>query len=157
MRRFGGLFNIIPFTASMILLGSITLIGFPFLTGFYSKDVILEISYSKYTLMGILAYIFGLSSAFCTSFYSYRLFYLTFIQKNVTNRLIIYKTHELPQRMAYILSILGLGSIFFGYFTRELFIGLGSDFFLDVIYISYQNNNQIESEFLPQIIKLIPF
>jgi NADH-ubiquinone oxidoreductase chain 5 len=156
MRRYGGLFNLIPFTALMLLLGSITLMGFPFLTGFYSKDVILEVSFSKYTFTGVLAYIFGLMAAFCTSFYSYRVFYLTFLQKNVSNYTVIQKTHELPARMAIILSTLGFGSVFFGYMTRDLFIGLGSDFFLDTIYILPQNNNQIQAEFLPHIIKLLP-
>ncbi len=157
MRRYGSLFNLIPFTALMLFLGSITLMGFPFLTGYYSKDLILEISFSKYTLTGLLAYIFGLMSAFCTSFYSYRVFYLTFLQPNVSNHTIIQKTHELPKRMAYVLILLGLGSIFFGYFTKDLFIGLGSDFFLDSIYISINHNNQVQAEFLPQIIKLLPF
>lgn len=157
MRRYGGLFNLIPFTTVMLFLGSITLMGFPFLTGFYSKDVILEISFSKYTFTGVLAYIFGLMAAFCTSFYSYRVFYLTFLQKNVANFTVIQKTHELPFRMAVILSVLGVGSVFFGYITKDLFIGLGSDFFLDTIYILPTNNNQIQAEFLPHFIKLLPF
>ena len=57
----------------------------PFLTGFYSKDVILEVAYSKFTVYGHYVYFLGSLAAFCTSFYSIRLIYLTFL--NETNGL----------------------------------------------------------------------
>ncbi|KAI5409131.1 NADH dehydrogenase subunit 5 [Lathyrus oleraceus] len=53
MRKMGGLASSFPFTYAMMLMGSLSLIGFPFLTGFYSKDVILELAYTKYTISGI--------------------------------------------------------------------------------------------------------
>jgi NADH-ubiquinone oxidoreductase chain 5 len=78
MRKMGGLIKILPYTYIMILIGSLSLMGFPFLTGFYSKDVILELAYSKYTIMGSFSYYLGLVSAFFTAFYSFRVLYLTF-------------------------------------------------------------------------------
>ena len=77
----GGLKNLLPFTYIAIITGSLALIGFPFLTGFYSKDLILEISYSKYNLFGYISYAFGVTSAFLTAFYSMRLICLTFLLK----------------------------------------------------------------------------
>ena len=81
MRKMGGLAKLIPFTYCMMLIGSLALMGFPFLTGFYSKDIIIEVAYAKYTLSGHFAHWFGCMAAFFTAFYSFRLVYLTFISK----------------------------------------------------------------------------
>ena len=56
MRKMGGLASSFPFTYAMMLIGSLSLIGFPFPTGFYSKDVILELAYTKYTISGNFAF-----------------------------------------------------------------------------------------------------
>lgn len=56
LRRFGGLLQTLPLTYVMFLIGSLALMGFPFLTGFYSKDLILEIAASTITLPGTFAY-----------------------------------------------------------------------------------------------------
>ena len=77
----GGLKKLIPFTYSAVIIGSLALIGFPFLTGFYSKDFILEISFSRYNLFGYVSYTLGIISAFFTAFYSMRLICLTFLLK----------------------------------------------------------------------------
>jgi len=79
MRKMGGLKNLLPFTYSVILIGSLALVGFPFLAGFYSKDIILEVSGSTYTTVGLFSYVLGIIAAFCTSFYSTRLFFLVFL------------------------------------------------------------------------------
>merc|ERR1711871_348739 len=79
MRRMGGLVRLLPYTYVMMMIGSLALMGFPFLTGFYSKDVILEIAYAKYTLSGHFAHWLGTLAAFFTAFYSMRLLYLTFL------------------------------------------------------------------------------
>ena len=68
IRRIGGLVQVLPLTYSIILIGSIALIGFPFLTGFYSKDVILEIAFASYTFSGHFAWALGTLAAACTAF-----------------------------------------------------------------------------------------
>ena len=78
MRKMGGLANLLPFSYAMILIGSLALMGFPFLSGYYSKDVILEVAYAKFTVTGHFAFWLGSLSAFFTSFYSMRLLFLTF-------------------------------------------------------------------------------
>jgi len=128
MRKFGGLAALLPYTSIMLLIGSLSLMGFPFLTGFYSKDLILELALTKYTLEGSFAYCLGLITAFFTSFYSFRVFYMTFIYKTNSSRTVMAHVHELPARMAISLGILSIGSIFLGYFAKDLFVGLGTDF-----------------------------
>ena len=83
MRKMGGLSQLLPFTYAMMVIGSLALIGFPFLTGFYSKDVILEVAYAKYTLSGNFAYWLGSLAALFTSYYSFRLLFLTFFSPNL--------------------------------------------------------------------------
>jgi len=147
MRKFGGLITLLPFTSVMLLIGSLSLMGFPFLTGFYSKDLILELALTKYTIEGSFAYTLGLITAFFTSFYSFRVFYMTFIYKNNSFRTVITHVHELPWKMAVSLSILSLGSIFLGYLAKDLFVGLGTDFWNHSILILPEHNNQLDAEF----------
>ena len=96
MRKYGSLSALLPFTSIMLLIGSLSLMGFPFLTGFYSKDLILEIAFTKYTLAGAFAYTLGLITAFFTSYYSFRVFYMTFLSKNNSFRPVLSHIHELP-------------------------------------------------------------
>ena len=67
----------------------------------------------------------------------------------------IESAHEAPIRMLFPLIILGVGSIIYGFLSRDLIIGLGSLFF-NTIFINYYNFNLIDSEFLPSLIKNIP-
>jgi NADH-ubiquinone oxidoreductase chain 5 len=96
MRKMGGLRKIIPFTYIMMLIGSFSLSGFPFLTGFYSKDVILEVSFAGYTLFSHFSYWLGSFGAFFTAFYSMRLAYLTFLSLPNGFRPVIFAAHESP-------------------------------------------------------------
>lgn len=156
MRRMGGLRRILPFSYMMCVIGSLSLIGFPFLTGFYSKDSILEVTYSTFSTIGHFAYWLGIISACCTAFYSTRLVYLVFLTKtNVFKRLII-SVHEPEFRMILPLALLALSSIFFGFLFKDLFIGIGTNFWLNSIFINPINSTFIDSEFLPIVIKLNP-
>ena len=112
----------------MFLIGSLALMGFPFLTGYYSKDLILEVALTKYTLEGSFAYTLGLVTAFFTSFYSVRVLCLTFFTSNNSCRQIVRHIHEVPISMGLSLMILSLGSIFLGYVSKDILVGLGTDF-----------------------------
>lgn len=147
VRKFGGLISLLPFTSTMFLIGTLSLIGLPFLTGFYSKDLILELALTKYSLEGSFTYSLGIITAFLTSFYSFRLFYMTFLYQNNSFRQVINHVHELPVKMAIALGILSLGSIFFGYFAKDLLVGLGTNFWNESIFILPAHNNQLEAEF----------
>nr|YP_008519367.1 NADH dehydrogenase subunit 5 [Microchloropsis salina]AGI48946.1 NADH dehydrogenase subunit 5 [Microchloropsis salina]AHX25028.1 NADH dehydrogenase subunit 5 [Microchloropsis salina] len=156
MRKLGGLSKIMPFTYGMMLIGSFSLMGFPFLTGFYSKDVILEVAYGKYSTPGHFAYVLGSLSAFLTAFYSVRLLYLTFLSKPNGYRVLILNAHEAPWRMALPLLILVIPSIFIGYLTKDMIIGLGTNFWQGSIYIQPKNFNIVDAEHIPQAAKLLP-
>jgi len=156
LRKFGGLLNIFPVSYVMVLIGSLALVGFPFLTGFYSKDCILEIAIAKQTFISNFCYFLGCSAAFCTSFYSFRLVFLTFINPVNSFKTYIQGAHEAPITMIIPLMVLSLGAIFYGFLTKDLMIGLGSPFFNNV-YSSYLNFCIIDSEFQSAFIKNIPF
>ena len=123
MRKMGGLFKKIPFTATMMWIGSLAIIGFPYLSGYYSKESILENAF--YTSNGIayFAYLVGILTALLTAFYSWRLLFLTFHGENRSNNKTYDHAHESPLVMTVPLFILAIGSIFSGIFFADYFIG----------------------------------
>jgi len=157
MRKMGGLASLLPFTYAMMLIGSLSLIGFPFCTGFYSKDVILELAYTKYTISGNFAFWLGSVSVFFTSYYSFRLLFLTFLASTNSFKRDILRCHDAPILMAIPLIFLAFGSIFVGYVAKDMMIGLGTNFWANSLLILPKNEILAESEFAtPTIIKLIP-
>ena len=156
MRKMGGLRKILPFSYSVMLIGSLALIGFPFLSGFYSKDVILEIAYSKYEVFSHFAFILGVLAVFCTSFYSTRVLILVFLINSTGIRQKIFGAHEGSTNFIFVLTFLILCSIGVGYLTKDLIIGFGTNFWLNVIFILPQNYFLLDIEFIPLFIKLIP-
>jgi proton-translocating NADH-quinone oxidoreductase chain L len=156
-RKFGALSRLLPYTYVMFLIGSLALMGFPFLTGFYSKDPILEVTACGQGVSSLYAYNLGVLTAFFTSFYSLRLLKLTFYGISRSPRAYLLHTHELSKDMAYSLAVLAIGSIFFGYFARDLFIGFGSSYWNGVITDSSAAvTAHREGEFLPLTVKLTP-
>ena len=118
MRKMGGLIKSIPFTYTMILVGSLSLMGFPYLTGFYSKDLILELTYDRYYIA--FAYWLGSFSALLTAFYSIRLIYLTFITNTNSRKETLMGVHESSLNIRLPLILLALGSLFVGYLGKEI-------------------------------------
>ena len=123
MRKMGGLFKKIPFTASMMWIGSLAIIGFPYLSGYYSKESILENAFYASNGIAYFAYLVGILTALLTAFYSWRLLFLTFHGENRSNSKTYDHAHESPLVMTVPLFILAIGSIFSGIFFADYFIG----------------------------------
>lgn len=135
MRKMGNLVHFLPITYSCFIIGSLSLMAFPFFTGFYSKDFIQEILFIPNNTTQTIAYLLTLVAAFLTSIYSIRLLIITFQSKpNFNNRLtnMIHDPLDFPILFTFIL--LALGSIFFGYLTQELFIGGGTEIYMNSIF-----------------------
>jgi len=156
MRKMGGLKNLLPFTYAIMLIGSLALVGFPFLAGFYSKDIILEVGASTYTVVGQFSYVLGILAAFCTAFYSTRLLYLVFLSNPNGNKKNILNAHEGSYRMTLPLLLLAICSIFIGYLSKDLFIGFGTNFWGTAIFIKPINYLMTDIEFLGIQYKLLP-
>lgn len=156
LRRFGGLKNLLPFTYSMVIIGSLALIGFPFLAGFYSKDLILEAAYSTYNLVGYFCYFLGTIGAFFTSFYSTRLLYLTFLANPMGQKPIIMMACDSQIKISLALAFLSLPSIFLGYYMKDMIVGLGSSFFDTSIFIKQNYYNIFDAEFIDYFYKTLP-
>lgn len=157
MRRLGGLINLLPFTYTIILIGSLSLMAFPYLTGFYSKDLILESGYAQYALSGHIVYWLGTLTAMITAFYSFRLISMTFLTTPNAPKGDYEHTHEQPLIVMIPLIILALMSIFFGYIAKDSFVGMGSDMLATSLFIHPSHITLVEAEFaVPTLYKLLP-
>jgi len=157
-RRYGGLRAFLPLTYSVMLIASLSLVAFPFMTGFYSKDFILESAYGQYYFSSTVVYIIATIGAIFTTLYSVKVLYLTFLT-NPNGPLINYKqAHEGDIFMSLPLIILAIFSIFFGFITKDMFIGLGSGFFADnALFIHPSHEIMLDTEFgVPTLFKLLP-
>jgi NADH-ubiquinone oxidoreductase chain 5 len=157
-RKYGGLKAFLPLTYSVMLIASLSLVAFPFMTGFYSKDFILESAYGQFFFSGTVVYFIATIGAMFTTLYSVKVLYLTFLS-NPNGPLANYKiAHEGDIFMSLPLMILAIFSIFFGYITKDLFIGLGSDLFNDnSIFIHPSHEIMIQTEFgVATLFKLLP-
>lgn len=157
LRKLGGLINFLPFTYTAILVGSLSLMAFPFLTGFFSKDLILELAYGQYEFSGNVAYWLGTITAMITAFYSFRLISMTFLTYPNAPKGDYEHTHEQPLIVVIPYVILSLLAIFFGYVAKDLFVGPGSDFLSTALFIHPSHITLVEAEFsLPLFYKLLP-
>lgn len=148
MRKYGGLVNYLPFSYTAILIASLSLMAIPGLTGYYSKDIIIESLYGTYTFSGYILYYMAVGYATLTSLYSIRVLYLTFYNNPNSNKATYQHIHE-NIRMLIPMIILVIYSIFIG-FNRDNVIG-------HYAMSLPANNSFIETEFtLPWYIKLLP-
>ena len=157
-RKYGGLKPFLPLTYSVMLIASLSLVAFPFMTGFYSKDFILESAYGQFYFSSTVVYFIATIGAMFTTLYSVKVLYLTFLT-NPNGPIVNYKhAHEGDIFMSLPLMVLAVFSIFFGYITKDLFIGLGSGFFADnSIFIHPTHEIMLDTEFaVPTLFKLSP-
>ena len=123
MRNMGGVWKKIPYTYSLMIIGTLALTGFPFLSGFFSKDAIIETAYSSTSFFAGYAVTIGVLTAFMTSLYSWRLIFMTFHGTFNNKNISLSKVHESPAVMLAPLLFLALGAIFAGYAFKDYFIG----------------------------------
>jgi len=125
INNMGGVWKKLPYTYGLMVIGTLALTGFPFLSGFYSKDAIIEFAYLKGNTTGYYAAGIGIVTAFLTSIYSWRLIFKTFHGEYNNKDIKIEETHESPIVMLIPLILLSVGAIFAGYTFKELFVGSG--------------------------------
>ena len=126
IRNMGGVWKKMPYTWILMIIGTLALTGFPFLSGYYSKDAIIEFAYLKGNTVGYYAVAVGIFTALLTAIYSWRLIFKTFHGNYENKKLKIETIHESSYVMLLPLTILAFGSIFSGFFFKELFIGYSS-------------------------------
>ena len=152
IRNMGGVRKQLPFTYIFMLVGTLALTGFPFLSGFYSKDAIIEFAYLRNSYLGNYAVLIGIFTAFLTSIYSWRLFFKTFHGSYNNKKIPINETHESPLVMLIPLFFLGIGALFAGFLFKETFIGHHSnDFWQTSIFFM----NEIKHDHIPLWLLLI--
>ena len=127
INKMGAVYKKLPYTWILMIIGTLALTGFPFLSGFYSKDAIIEFAYLKGNTVGYYAAGIGIFTALLTSIYSWRLIFKTFHGTYNNEKLKIEEMHESPMIMLLPLIILSIGAIFAGFLFKELFIGHGGE------------------------------
>jgi NADH-quinone oxidoreductase subunit L len=150
IRNMGGVRKKLPYTYIFMLIGTLALTGFPFLSGFYSKDAIIEFAYLRNSLLGNYAATIGIFTAFLTSIYSWRLFFKTFHGPYNNKKILINETHESPIVMLAPLLLLSIGAIFAGYYFKETFIGHHSNDFwqASIFFLNEIKHDTVPSWFL---------
>lgn len=157
MRKMGGLFKLIPVTWVMMVIGTLALTGFPFTAGYYSKDAIIEAAYAGHNPAHMFAFVLTVIAALLTSFYSWRLIFMTFHGKSRASNETLSHVHESPLVMLVPLVILAVGAIGAGMVFAPLFIGDAYEaFWLEAIYRGAENHIMHEFHNVPAWVPYLP-
>lgn len=154
LRKFGGLLVYLPFTHISFLFASLSLMGVPFLSGFYSKDLIINWAYSSHTFVSSVVYWLLVLAAFFTAFYSTKILYMTFYSVprfSYTQLKTIKESDFFVKIPMFFLAILSLIS---GYLFFDLFVGYGSP--TGMLTVNLEENYYFSSEYISQVRKFIP-
>ncbi len=179
IRNMGGLFKKIPLTGTMMAIGTLALTGFPMTAGFFSKDAIIEAAFASHSVAQSYAFILLVLAAGMTSFYSWRLFFLTFLGKprwgheahahdhdhhahahgdHDHDHGHSHEPHESPLVMTIPLILLGAGALLAGIVFAPAFIGEGyNEFWKGALFTSEHNHILHTMHEVPEWVKQSPF
>jgi NADH-quinone oxidoreductase subunit L len=157
MRKMGGIWRKIPVTYVCMWIGSLALAGIPFFAGYFSKDMVLEAAWADHSTQGTFAYFMGLTAAFITAFYSWRLLIMTFHGKSRANEKVLSHVHESPAIMIVPLLILSIGAIGAGYVFYNMFVGDDrASFWATSLFVLEQNDTIEAAHHVPFWVKKAP-
>jgi NADH-quinone oxidoreductase subunit L len=128
IRSMGGVWKKIPYTYALMIIGTLALTGFPFLSGYYSKEAIIEFAYLKGSTVGYYAAAVGVFTALLTAIYSWRLIFKTFHGKYNNKKNNLSAIQESPLSMLIPSCLLAIGAIITGILFKEMFIGSDTQF-----------------------------
>jgi len=143
IRSMGGVWKKIPYTYVLMIIGTLSLTGFPFLSGYYSKDAIIEFAYLRGSTIGYLACAAGILTALLTAIYSWRLIFKTFHGKYNNKENNLSSIQESPLTMLLPSSLLAIGAILSGILFKEIFIGNDSSLFWNnsILFLQSMQND----------------
>ena len=157
MRKMGGLRQLIPATFLMMFIGTIALTGFPLTAGYYSKDAIIEGAFAASAAPHMFAFVLLVVAAFFTSFYSWRLMFMTFFGTARCSNETLSHVHESPPVMLVPLIILSFGALFAGAVFAGLFVGgEQTGFWAGSIFTAADNQILVELKQVPSWVVLSP-
>src|SRR6187401_3596434 len=156
IRKMGGLWRKIPFTYSVMVIGTLALTGFPLTAGYFSKDAIIESAYVAHNPFAFYAFAMTVIAAGLTSFYSWRLIFKTF-HGEPHDQHHYEAAHEAPMWMLVPLGFLAVGAIFAGYPFKALFVGHGvAEFFRDSLKFGPNNHILEDMHHIPYLASIAP-
>jgi NADH-quinone oxidoreductase subunit L len=157
MRKMGGIARKIPWTYSLMWIGSLALAGLPPLAGFYSKDLIIESAYAAGTGVGYYAFWMGVIAAALTAFYSWRLLFMTFHGAPRADEEVMSHVHESPLTMTVPMTVLAVGAIFAGLALAGLFTGGGhAEFWGTSIFVAKTHTAVTDAHHVALWVKALP-
>jgi NADH-quinone oxidoreductase subunit L len=157
LRKMGGLRGPIPFTFAMMVIGTLSLTGFPFTAGFFSKDAIIEVAWASTAPAARYAYWLIVIAAFLTSFYSWRLIFMAFFGRPKDEHAFEH-AHESPPVMTGPLLVLAIGALGAGFVFANYFIEHGyADFWRGSLFTLHGNTVLEASEHVESpLVKWLP-
>jgi NADH-quinone oxidoreductase subunit L len=157
MRKMGGLWRHIPATYALMWIGSLALAGIWPFAGYFSKDTIIEAAWAAHTGVGTYSFILGVSAAFITAFYSWRLIIMTFHGEPRASHEVMHHVHESPQVMLIPLYVLAAGAIFAGMIGFHWLVGEGREaFWHDSILVLAEHDSIEGAHHAPWFISALP-